>query len=242
MEWQSHFLIYSCNCKLIIIDNDCSDRVSYSCITTFSLASIHSLMMPGFSIAYTSYWRSRGDDLHIHCGGNFKLFSFTLSRYILRHPFLWWQSPKLYFNDGDLYLAAKYLWSWKDQKELSMKAGVWQMMSVTKNLTRHMIRVPWLWASDSWNRPAVGHEKENGSWNGGWELKAAAVLGDTDLGALYLLKHLQSIIKGKGKNKTREEREKKRILKKVVRTCLRLGEHKISSRMDHSDNETLEPD
>lgn len=62
-----------------------------------------------------------------------------------------------------------------------------------------------------------------------------------------MLKHLQNIIKEKGKKKKNEGREargkkKKRILKKVVRTCLGLGEREISSRMDHSDNETLEPD
>lgn len=72
-----------------------------------------------------------------------------------------------------------------------------------------MIRVPWLGASDSWKRPAVGHEKENVSWNGDWELKTAAVLGAADLGALYLLKHLQNVIKGKGKNEEREGKKKK---------------------------------
>lgn len=62
-----------------------------------------------------------------------------------------------------------------------------------------------------------------------------------------MLKHLQNIIKEKGKKKKMREgrqgeKKKKRILKKVVRTCLGLGEREISSRMDHSDNETLEPD
>lgn len=77
-----------------------------------------------------------------------------------------------------------------------------------------MIRVPWLCASDSWKRPAVGHEKENGSWNGVWELKTAAVLEDAGLGALYLLKHLQSIIKEK--RKKNEEREEK---KNITQDC-----------------------
>lgn len=188
-------------------------------ITAFSLASMQSLMMLAISIACTSYWRSQGYDLHTNCRENFKSFSFTLSTYILMHPLLWWRSPNLFFNDGELYLAAEYLWSWKDQKKLSRKAGVWQMMSATKNLTRHMIRVPWLCASDSWKRPAVGHEKENGSWNGGWELKTAAALGDADLGALYLLKHLQNIIKEKGKKKKKwgkggKGKKKKKDIKK----------------------------
>lgn len=64
-----------------------------------------------------------------------------------------------------------------------------------------MIRVPWLYASDSWKRPAVSHEKENSSWNSGWELKTAAALGDAELGALYLLKHVQNTIKEKGKKR-----------------------------------------
>lgn len=42
--------------------------------------------------------------------------------------------------------------------------------------------------------------------------------------------------------KGRKEKKKKGILKKVVRACLGLGEREISSRMDHSDNEILEPD
>lgn len=158
------------------------------------------------------------------------------------HPLVWWGRPKLYFNDGELYLAAKYLWSWKDQKNLWRKAGIWQIMSATKNLTRHMIRVPWLWASDSWKRPAVGHEKESGSWNGGWELKTAAVLRETDLGALYFSSTCRTASKGKAGKRGKKKRKPKRILNKIVRTCLGLGECEISSRMDHCDNETLEPD
>lgn len=152
-----------------------------------------------------------------------------------------------FFDEGawsHILIMGSYTWQSSvcraGKTKLSRKAGVWQMMSATKHLTRHMIRVPWLCASDSWKRPAVGHEKENGSWNGVWELKTAAVLEDAGLGALYLLKHLQSIIKEKRKKMRKGKRKK--ILHKTVRTCLGLGEHEISSRMNHSDSETLEPD
>lgn len=134
------------------------------------------------------------------------------NHFLLRSPPI---SSRTHFCDEGaptyFLMMGSYTWqpsicgAGKTRKKLSRKAGVWQMMSATKNLTRHMIRVPWLWASDSWKRPAVGHEKENGSWNGGWELKTAAALGDADLGALYLLKHLQNIIKEKGKKKKMRE-------------------------------------
>lgn len=167
------------------------------------------------------------------------------------HPLLWWGTPKLYFNDEEFYLTAMYLGSWEGLKKAMQKKvnDVWQLISASKYLTRHMIRIPWLHASNFWKRPAVNYEKKNSSWNGVWELKIAAVLGDSDLGALYLLKHLQNIIKEyggrkkKGKKEERTtEREGKFIQKKVVRTFLGLGEHEVSSRMDCSDNETLESD
>lgn len=126
-----------------------------------------------------------------------------------------------FFEEGawsHILMMGSYTWQSSvcraGKTKLSRKAGVWQMMSATKHLTRHMIRVPWLCASDSWKRPAVSHEKENGSWNGVWELKTVAVLEDAGLGALYLLKHLQSIIKGKWKKwgKGKEKKYYTRLL------------------------------
>lgn len=107
-------------------------------ITAISLANMHSLMMLAANIAYTSYWKSLRDDLHINHRENFRWFSFTLSC-ILMNLLLWWRSPKLHFNDGELHPAAKDLWSWKYQKKgcqgklafgkwcqpLSILQGIW---------------------------------------------------------------------------------------------------------------------